>query len=116
MLYYLMGKDESALDALATSLKLGVQNAALSYHISGMALERQETTDQAIAAYKQAIALNPSYIDPLNSLGELQAKQGSWTRQNRYLNGQPPLHPTTHRPTSTWVTYWGNKMNGITRS
>jgi predicted O-linked N-acetylglucosamine transferase (SPINDLY family) len=76
MLYYLTGKDDSALDALTTSISLDPKNAALSYHISGLVLERKGQADQAAEAYQQAIALNPSYVDSLNSLGELLVKRG----------------------------------------
>ncbi|UBF27734.1 tetratricopeptide repeat protein [Kovacikia minuta CCNUW1] len=76
MLYYLVGKDDDALEALTTCLKLNPGNAALPHHISGLVLERKGQADQAIEAFQQAIELNPVYADSLNSLGELLMKQG----------------------------------------
>lgn len=77
MLYYLVGKHEEALNALAISLKLAPDNP-LTLHISGLALAHLQRDAEAETAFRQALEIDPVYGDSLISLGELLSQHERW--------------------------------------
>ena len=73
MVAYQMGRNESAVDLIGRSIALQPHPEACRN--LGVALAAQGQLDAAIAAYRQAIALNPNYAEAYGNLGNaLQAK------------------------------------------
>jgi predicted O-linked N-acetylglucosamine transferase (SPINDLY family) len=93
MVYYLMGLNTNAVDAMETATEMA-PDCALSHQIKGLALERLEQPDAAIAAYQRAITLDPAYLDALNSLGDLLLRRQELLQAETVLRQAIALAPT----------------------
>ena len=71
----LIGKIDTAINALEKALKQDPQNA-LAWHSLGNAKTRKFAYDEAQYAYEKALEINPNYLNALNSLGVLFGKSG----------------------------------------
>jgi tetratricopeptide (TPR) repeat protein len=61
-----------------SSVSIAAQERAIETHNQGETLRKQGQWENAIAAYQQAIALNPEFSWAHHSLGDCYKKLGSW--------------------------------------
>ena len=66
----------------------------MAYHHLGMAYTDQGKLDQAIAAYKKSIAVDPSYSHAYNNLGVVYARQGKFNEAVEQFKLAIRLYPT----------------------
>ncbi len=64
------GDYDGAIACFRAAMELNLRPAAM-YHDLGLALSRKGRFDDAIASYKQAIAVNPKHTPSLNALGRI---------------------------------------------
>jgi protein O-GlcNAc transferase len=83
-LYYAEAQPEQCLEALHRSLTLNAEVADLHYTF-GQVFESIDDLDQAIAAYQQAIALEPKHVNSLNNLANIFAATGQYEQAAHLL-------------------------------
>ncbi len=69
------------------------QNSALDYYNQGSSFDKRREYDRAIAAYNQAITLNPNYIQAYNNRGNAWGKKGEYDRAIADFNQAIRLDP-----------------------
>jgi tetratricopeptide (TPR) repeat protein len=69
------GRDQEACQVLAASRTMVPPDAMLEY-IYGLVLSRLSQSEEATAALKRSIALNPELAEPHDELGKLYFKSG----------------------------------------
>ncbi|MEX0270317.1 tetratricopeptide repeat protein [Leptolyngbyaceae cyanobacterium UHCC 1019] len=92
ILYY---EHEAYLDCFNALQKAIVLDSAneVSYYFIGCVLERLERPNQAIAAYQQALSLNPNLVDAYNNLGNLFALQDKLDQAETLYQQAIALYP-----------------------
>jgi predicted Zn-dependent protease len=83
---------KTALEHLKTAASLDPENPR-TQHYTGVALERQEDTAGAEAAYARSVALKRSYKDPHFALGRLLKKSGKNLEARAHLQAVVDLDP-----------------------
>ena len=73
--YMRQGRDAEACQVLATSRKIATPDAMLEF-VYGLVLSHSSEPEEAIAAFKRAIALNPELAEPHDELGKLYYQSG----------------------------------------
>lgn len=96
------GEDATALEALSRMVDQGYDYADLHYMI-GMLKERANDLEAALESLRQAVRINPSYVEALLALASLHERRGDFDRSQSYAEramqlAQPSaggLDPTT---------------------
>lgn len=99
ILYYQTGLAQNAHAAILKSLDLNAN--ATGYYVLGACLERLDNEAEAIAAYQEAIALDPNLVDAYNNLGVLLANNGQITAAETVYRQAISVNPS----------HWGSYMN-----
>lgn len=92
MLHYLQNQYEQAIAALQQSLQLDTNNF-LTHHILGLTWQQMHQIPAALAAYRRAVELNPSYLDSLTTLAQLLTEQGTWDEAETVCQQTLIYHP-----------------------
>jgi protein O-GlcNAc transferase len=99
ILYYQTGLAQNAHAAILKSLDLDAK--ATGYYVLGACLEKLDNEAEAIAAYQEAIALDPNLVDAYNNLGVLLANNGQITAAETVYRQAISVNPS----------HWGSYMN-----
>lgn len=99
ILYYQTGLDQNAHSAILKSLDLDAK--ANGYYVLGACLERLDNDAEAIAAYQEAIALDPNLVDAYNNLGVILATNGEIAEAEVVYRQAISVNPR----------HWGTYMN-----
>ena len=67
--------------------------SAVTYHNLGTALQEEGRIDDAVAAYRRAVALDPAYVPALNGLGSALRQQGKLDEAIGQLEAVVRLRP-----------------------
>lgn len=92
MIAYQMGSHDTAVDLIERAIK---RNAKVSYYHCnlGLVLSAQGKLDAAIARYRQALALQPDYVEACNNLGNALMDQGKLEEAVTCLRRALSLNP-----------------------
>lgn len=74
-IYSAMNEDAKAIDAIRKAISLKSDDENLYFQL-GVILERQKQFDDAVAAFRKTIELNPGHSNALNYLGYMFADRG----------------------------------------
>lgn len=77
------GEDESAFESLTRLTAHGVRFADVHYML-GMLHERAGDIEAALTSLKEAIRINPSYVEALLALASLHERRGEYDRSQGY--------------------------------
>lgn len=92
-LYYSDAQPEKCLEALHRSFSLNAEVADLHYTF-GQVFESLDDLGQAIAAYQQAVALEPKHVSSLNNLANIFAASGQYEQAAHLLQQALAVDPT----------------------
>jgi protein O-GlcNAc transferase len=68
--HYYLKQPAAALEAVEQAVRLAPQNAVYQYNL-GLLLAELERPEEAEAAFRRAVALDPDYAAAWNNLGDL---------------------------------------------
>ena len=88
------GEDASALESLDRLRSHGVRFADVHYML-GMLHERSGEIDAALASLREAVRINPSYVEALLALASLHERRGEYDRSQGYAERASQLSRPT---------------------
>ena len=91
---YHRGDDSAALDSLNRLVAHGLQFADVHYMI-GMISERRGDLEAALHQFRNAIRINPSYVEALLALASLHERRGEYGRSQGYAERASELSRPT---------------------
>lgn len=78
LLAFQQGQNSLALTYIGQAIEQDSNKPHYHYNL-GLALEKEERWDDAISAYRQALSLNPDYVEALCNLGHVYRRQREWS-------------------------------------
>jgi tetratricopeptide (TPR) repeat protein len=78
LLAYQQGQHALALNLIQQAITLDTSQSP--YHFNqALVLEKEERWEEAITAYRNALAVNPKYVEALANMGNVYRRQRQWT-------------------------------------
>ena len=78
-------------------------NFASAYNNLGRALARQKRFDEAVAAYKESLALSPDFVEAHHNLGFAFSEWGEWEEQTSKLPRPRTQFQLCHHGDKLWL-------------
>lgn len=77
LLAFQQGQNSLALAHIGQAIEQDSSKPHYHYNL-GLAWEKEDQGEKAISAYRQALSLNPHYVEALSNLGHLYRRQRQW--------------------------------------
>ncbi len=78
LLAFQQGEHSLALTYIRQAIKQDATKPHYHYNL-GLSLEKEEQWGEACSAYRQALSLNPNYVEALSNLGHVFRRQRQWS-------------------------------------